>query len=215
MKKLKKVICVVCILIFILVSCKAETSVNLTASQIESVILTELSGEVGYCNVSEYYFNNFFSDIKGIKDYKIYVADESTNFDEIGIFEFDSVKSAEKAKSKIGAYLATSKKDFESGIIYNAEEYPKFQNAKVERYGNNLVYTILDSVLIDSISKSLKMNYKKGGIPPFIYFVIGLHILVVAPIFSNCFCAFFASSYSVNIPNTEGPLPLIIALIAP
>ena len=157
-----------CILIVTLSSCQSEFNDNFTANQIESSIFAEVNGNGGYCDVSEYYFNNFFSDMNGIRDYKIYVSDESTNFDEFGIFEFNSAKNAQKAKSKVKAYLVSAKKAFESGIIYNAEEYPKFQSAKVERYGNNLVYTILDSALANSISKALNQTIKKGS-PLFLF----------------------------------------------
>ena len=129
----------------ILTACQSKANINKTIeiSDIEDVFSENLSSDIGYCDVSIYYRDNYFSDIIDIEECKIYTSNDSTNFDEFGIFRFTDENSARKARGIIKQYLNSCRNEFENGIIYNIQEYPKFQNADVKLYGKYLIYTIL------------------------------------------------------------------------
>ena len=134
---------------------KDDVTLRVKTQDIETTALDKLTSEFGYCDVSEYYKNNYFNTIEGLKECKIYTCNDSTNFDELGIFEFDSSQNAKKAIKVVKKYLKNTKEDFQSGIIYNVEEYPKFEAARIERYGNCLVYTILSKNDSDSVFSAI------------------------------------------------------------
>ena len=129
----------------ILTSCQnnAHVSNSVVTSDIEDIFYQNLNSDIGYCDVSEYYRDNYFSDVLNIEECKIYTSNDSTNFDEFGIFRFTNEGDARRASDTIKNYLNNSKYEFENGIIYNIQEYPKFQNADVKIYGKYLIYTIL------------------------------------------------------------------------
>ena len=156
---MKRIICLLVIITIFATGCgnKSDVDSHVKAQDIEAIALEKLTSEFGYCDVSEYYQTNYFNSINGLVSCKIYTCNDSTNFDELGIFEFDSVKSAKKAIKDVKRYLGNAKEEFKSGIIYNVEEYPKFEAARVEAIGNSLVYTILSpndsEVIFSSIAK--------------------------------------------------------------
>lgn len=127
----------------------------ISADEMKAVILEALPTEIGYCEADPNYFEHF-KDIDGIIGYQIFKSNDSTNFDEIGILKFEDSEDAEDAKKDVKEYLKTAKERFEGGIIYNIDEYPKFKNANVKRYGNLLLYTILSDNDTQSIYSSIK-----------------------------------------------------------
>ena len=52
-------------------------------------------------------------------------------------------------------------KEFENGIIYDVSEYPKFTGARAERFGNYLIYTILDPRESQSAFEAVKKTENK------------------------------------------------------
>lgn len=155
---MKKIIILLILTVLFCVGCTAECEDAMTyrTNEIEALILNNLKCELGYCDVSEYYLENYFNNISGMKSGKIYTCNESTNFDEFGIFEFESVKDAQTAKSAVKKYLSSAKEEFKSGIVYNANEFPKFEAARVEIIGNYAVYTILDKEISERIFSEIK-----------------------------------------------------------
>lgn len=127
-----------------------------SVEEIEKIFFDNLKSEFGYCDVSDYYRSNYFGGLCGIKECKIYTSNESTNFDEFGIMLFDNEKNAKKAKKTVNNYLANAKEEFRSGIIYNVAEYPKFEAARLELYGNYLIYGILDGDILNKILTQIR-----------------------------------------------------------
>lgn len=125
---------------------------NLSIDHIVKVVSESAPAELGYSDVSKYYLISQFSKLQNLKDLKVFTCNDSLNFNEFGVFEFASVEDAEKGIKKIKEYLYTAKKEFEKGIIYDTEEYPKFQNAKAKVFGNFVFYGILDK---DNIKKAI------------------------------------------------------------
>ncbi len=97
----------------------------------------------GYIDNTEYYSKCYFSQMNGILDCYIATSAESTNFNEFGIFHLNSKADVKSAKKILQMYLEKRRSEFENGVIYNIEEYPKFQNASVFSAGNYVCYTIL------------------------------------------------------------------------
>ena len=154
---MKKIVFLIFVCV-ILTACQSNANVNNTVqiSDIEDIFSENLSSDIGYCDVSIYYRDNYFSDIINIEECKIYTSNDSTNFDEFGIFRFADENSARKARGMIKQYLNDSRNEFENGIIYNIQEYPKFQNADVKLYGKYLIYTILSPEKTEKIYTEIK-----------------------------------------------------------
>ena len=131
------------ILLSILITCAFISSCNtpndsfsIDFESVEKIMIENTDSEFGYCDVSQYYLDSYFKTIDGITKAKISVSNDSSNFNEFGIFEFKTDSDAKKSVKNIKTYLLSAKKEFENGIIYDVEEYPKFENAKAERFGN-------------------------------------------------------------------------------
>lgn len=156
MKKLFFILISVCL---VFSSCRSVETINYDTeiADIEKVFYKNLNSDIGYCDVSEYYISNYFLDIKDIEEYKIYTSNDSTNFDEFGIFKFTTEKAARKYTNTVKNYLNKSANEFQNGIIYNINEYPKFQNADVKVFGKYLVYTILLPEKSEEIFKEIKL----------------------------------------------------------
>lgn len=152
---MKKAITLTLIILFLFLftGCAARyRNVSLVKiGNIEEIFLKNLNSDFGYCDVSEYYKSNYFSEVEQLKECKIFTSNESTNFDEFGIFEFENERHAKKAKNTLKNYLRSTKTEFENGIIYDVTEYPKFESARVETFGNYLVYAILEDEIIEKI----------------------------------------------------------------
>ena len=65
-------------------------------SEIQDIFLKALDSDFGYCTVTDYYVSNYFSDFEGVIACEIYKSNDSVNFDEFGIFEFESDSIARK-----------------------------------------------------------------------------------------------------------------------
>ena len=112
--------------------------------------------EFGYVDNSEYYMSSYFSTLKDVDDFHIVTCADSTNFSEIGVFHLkDSAHLAHNQKL-LKQYLTKIKANFESGVVYNTKEYPKFENAKVFSKGNYLVYVVLNKAEALRAEKALE-----------------------------------------------------------
>ena len=135
---------------------KKQFESDIGIDDIVSVVEENAYTEFGYSEVSQYYLSSYFSDLENLKNARIYTCNDSLNFNEFGIFEFISCVDAQKALESINSYLMSAKKNFENGVIYNVEEYPKFQNAKARAFENYVVYVILDSKSAENIFDSIE-----------------------------------------------------------
>lgn len=142
---MKKFLFLFFVFIFSFAGCSSthESNNNINIESIENAFTKHLYSEIGYCDVSEYYVLNYFSQLPAFVGCRIITSNDSTNFDEYGIFEFQTQSEAKKSVNILKNYLSKSKAEFQGGIVYNVNEYPKFENATVKRFDKYVVYTIL------------------------------------------------------------------------
>lgn len=152
---MKKILLILFILLFFISSCD-KSNIVVDDNAMLSYIDENYNDKTGYVEVTDFYSEHNFKEIEGIKSAKILVSTESTNFDEIGIFEFNSEKSAKRSINIIKNYVNNSANNFKSGIVYDINEYPKFENASVIRNSNIVIYMILDKENSDEIISLLK-----------------------------------------------------------
>ncbi len=102
-------------------------------------------------------------DIDGEYDdfYAVYSTDTS-DIDEIGIFHSKSKDDAEDIAEECREYIDDMKENSKSFISsYAPNELPKLENATVRRFGNYVVYTVLDGDTADAVFESIKETLKK------------------------------------------------------
>ena len=107
--------------------------------------------DFGYVDNTEYYMGSYFSGLENVDDFYIVTCSDSTNFNEIGVFHVKDTGSIPQNTKLLKKYLLKIKKNFESGVVYNTEEYPKFENAKVFSVGDYLIYAVMDK---DNVKKA-------------------------------------------------------------
>ncbi len=152
---MRKILLILFAFLFFVSSCERLNAVTDT-NNIRSYIDESFNEDNGYVDVSEFYYGHNFKEIKDIKSVKIFVSTESSNFDEIGLFEFNSEQSAKRSVKAIKNYIDNSANNFKNGIIYDINEYPKFENASVIRNENVVIYMILDKEKSESIINLMK-----------------------------------------------------------
>ena len=126
------------------------------AKEVSEAIQKAAPTEFGYVDNSEYYMSSYFSTLKDVDDVHIVTCADSTNFSEIGVFHLKDCAHLAHNQKLLKQYLAKIKANFESGVVYNTKEYPKFENAKVFSNGNYLVYVVLDKAEALRAEKALE-----------------------------------------------------------
>ena len=132
-------------IVLVLVLCiPIAASTKIDAKGLNEKIQEVCPAKFGYVDNSEYYMSSYFSGLEDVDDFYIVTCADSTNFNEIGAFHLKSTSHLASNQKLLKKYLAKIKQNFESGVVYNIEEYPKFENAKAFVLGNYLVYVVLD-----------------------------------------------------------------------
>lgn len=121
----------------------AEEPSSINTKMIGKAIEKAVPLQFGYIDNTEYYLRRYFSALPSVDEGYIATSAESTNFNEFGIFRLKNRADQKSAKKMLQNYLAQRKSEFENGVVYNIEEYPKFQNATVVSFENYICYAIL------------------------------------------------------------------------
>ena len=151
------------LLIFLIFPSCAGKSLELSNEEIANEIKSAVPLDEGYYQASEKYFAYYFKDDKGnslkVSDWAIYRSNSQSSENEFGIIT-TRVNNVDSIKSACQNYIETRRKAYlEAKAAYSPEEYEKYRDAKVEVYGNTVVYFIMtkeDSEL--SIEKIEALN---------------------------------------------------------
>lgn len=144
---MKKFICTFLLLAVLFAFCSYSVlcASSKSAESVSEIIRRQAPEDFGYLDNTEYYMQYYFSELSFVDDACIVACNESTNFNEFGVFHVKSESNIKPCVKVLQSYLQKAKARFKSGIVYDVQEYPKFENAKVTVIGQYVIYTILDS----------------------------------------------------------------------
>lgn len=144
------------VLLLALLLCLPLSAANPDAKMLSETIQKACPVQFGYVDNSHAYMSNHFAELRGIDDFHIVTCADSTNFSEIGVFHVKDAKLISQNQKLLKKYLLKIKQNFENGVVYNVEEYPKFENAKVFSAGEYLVYVVLDKACAQKAEKAVR-----------------------------------------------------------
>ena len=125
-------------------ACPSAYAKNTSAKAISETIQAAIPAEFGYVDNTEYAVRHELSNLTCVDDCYVVVCAESTNFNEFGVFHVDNESNVKRCAKQLTEYIARRKIQFQNGVIYDINEYPKFENAKVTAIDCYVIYTILD-----------------------------------------------------------------------
>ena len=106
-----------------------------------------------FAEYDSYYTDYIINDASLYDDCRILYSVEANDIDEIGIFRATNKENAQIIRQKLLAYIEDMRNSQRAFIeSYAKEELPKLDVAKVEAFGNYVVYIISDT---DSINKTI------------------------------------------------------------
>ena len=159
-----KVVSILSLLLFIFIfpSCTHQ-SLEISKEEIAEAVKSSVPLDDGYYQASEQYFKYYFKDDSGnalvVSDWDIYRSNSQSSENEFGII-IAADGDVNKVKSACENYIKTQRESYlEAKAAYSPEEYEKYRDAKIEVYGNTVVYFIMtkeDSEL--SIEKIEALN---------------------------------------------------------
>lgn len=104
--------------------------------------------ELSSTEFSEYdsdYISFILKDTSVCDDCCVIYSDDAANVDEFGIFHAKKNADTEKLYEAVSEYVSEMKEDQRTFIMsYAPEEIPKLDGARIERFGNYIVYSISD-----------------------------------------------------------------------
>lgn len=116
-------------------------------------------GAKGLSVVDEGYINGSMQiDVSDINDYVVKINVYGTNIDEYGIFKASDEEQAEEIEDMIRDYLSGREERWMPE--YMPEEFPKLQSAEYKRYGEYVVYAILDEEAKAAVFAEIKAQLK-------------------------------------------------------
>ncbi len=127
-----------------------------SAKEIGNTMEAAIPTDFGYIDNTDYYLAHELSALSDVDDAYIVTCADSTNFNEFGIFVMKDRSDIKTAKKILQNYLDRRTSEFKNGVIYNIDEYPKFQNASVFSFDRYLCYTILKPADIKKATAAVK-----------------------------------------------------------
>ena len=154
MKKITVILWGVCLLSVLLCGCGANTRYrsDVTAYDVMEEIFDELPLDgAGYRLVGEDFisassFGEGYSELLASSlDWSIAVSrNADTNVSEIGVFRVRDDADAEAVLALVSSYVDAQKLRLPPLLeMYNPDELPRVENARAERFGQYVVYTVL------------------------------------------------------------------------
>lgn len=140
---MKRLFCTLLLLLFLVPSLPAIAHDSNSAQQISQRIQQAVPTPFGYVDHTSYSMKTYFSDMSFVIDSHIVVCADTTNFNEFGVFLVRD-SDVKLCQTRLKAYLKKRKTAFCNGIVYDIEQYPKFEDAAVYHVGEYVFYTILN-----------------------------------------------------------------------
>lgn len=149
-------------ILLIFPSC-SEKSLELSIDEIAKEIEAVIPLESGYYGASEQYFTYYFKDNDGnslkVHDWAVYRSSSQSSENEFGIITAENGEVS-AVKSACEKYIETQRESYlESKAAYSPQEYEKYRDAKIQVYGNTVIYFIMtkeDSELAINKIENLK-----------------------------------------------------------
>ena len=111
--------------------------------------LCEIFEELSPLELSEYdsdYISLVINDISICDDCCIIYSDDAANIDEFGVFHAKNNADTQKLYEAVSEYVSELKDGQRTFIMsYAPDEIPKLDGARIERFGNYIVYSIADT----------------------------------------------------------------------
>ena len=162
MKKINKMI-----LLFLFLalpfSQKIAAVSNASTEAVSEIIRKQAECEFGYVDNTEYFMQHDFHNLTFVDDSCIVTCADSSNFNEFGVFHVSDSQDAKRCEKILKKYIESAKHRFQSGVIYDVAEYPKFENAKTYVFGNYVLYMILPASQNESAARAVEAHLKKEG----------------------------------------------------
>ncbi len=99
----------------------------------------------GYAEYDEEYLRFMIKETSLHDDFSIYYSTEANDINEIGVFHCPDEQSANTLEETMTLYIEEQKTVQRSFIqSYAPQEIPKLEDAEVRRYGNYVIYLVLD-----------------------------------------------------------------------
>ncbi len=148
--------------LILLVGCsKKQYADDRKCADIGKCIPEVLADSQEYHEFDTTHMNANFQDNDHYDDrYVIYSAD-TNDINEIGIFHADSEEHADALVKDCKRYIDDMQQNSRAFIgSYAPEQLPKLDDAKVQRVGNYIIYTVLDESKADALIERIKSDLK-------------------------------------------------------
>ncbi len=128
--------------------------------------LSEALGEIDSSEYSEYsaeYIALFLEDSALYNDFCILYSNKVEDINEVGFFHAPDSASAQELYEEIEEYLEERREDERAFIAsYAPAELPKLDGAQAGRFGNYVVYAILDSQGREQLFEKTEQKLREG-----------------------------------------------------
>ena len=156
-------LCLLILIPFQLVSCSQKSyRDDISCKKISSELLDEanLAGE--YDRYTQENIDFLFGDSSLYDDFSVIYSIDTNDINEIGIFHCSDEEKTKSFLTIVENYIKEQQENQKAFIAsYAPREVPKLEAAKADRYGNYVIYTILDENIRHEIFEEAEDILKK------------------------------------------------------
>ncbi len=155
---MKKFILLTAIAAAVLTSCaKVGYTDSISCRDIVNTVIETADGENEYEPFETSHIEHYFKSTDKYDDYYAVYSTDTSDIDEIGIFHASSKDNAEALVKECRSYIEELQENSRAFIAsYAPEELPKLDGAQVRRFGNYVIYTVLDEEHTNEIFEQVK-----------------------------------------------------------
>lgn len=124
---------------------------------VNTVIIETADSEKEYAPFETSHIAQYFKETDKCDDYCAVYSTDTSDIDEIGIFHTSSKDNADALVKDCQSYIEELQENSRAFIAsYAPEELPKLDGAQVRRFGNYVIYTVLEEEHADEIFEQIK-----------------------------------------------------------